>query len=269
LRPTGSSVPATKGAIVTDWKRYPDETDVSFPGESAEYRAARDRLLAREAELRHAMEAVAAARRELPPGGLVPEDYVFEAPGPDGDAISVRMSELFEPGRETLLVYSFMFGPEREDACPMCTAWLDVLDPAAKLIAEGLDAELLARSGYPEIPPSPVNLVVVAESPLPRILAHAERRGWRNLRLLSTAGNAYNRDYHGRTAKGTAFFDVPQGEVWEMPMLNVFHRDGEEIRHFWGSELLYAPSEPGQDPRHLDAGNLVMNLLDLTPGGRG
>ena len=59
---------------------------VRFPGESADYRAARDRLLEQEVELRRAMEAVAAARRGLPPGGTVPEDYVFEAAGADGIA---------------------------------------------------------------------------------------------------------------------------------------------------------------------------------------
>ncbi len=257
-----------EGDVVTDWARYAQEANVRFPGESAEYRAARDRLLAREAELRHAMEAVATARRELPPGGPVPEDYVFEGLGPDGSPTPLRMSELFEPGKDTLLIYSFMFGPDREEACPMCTAFLSLLDPAARQIAEGLDPDALRRAGYPEIPPPPVNLVVVAESPLMRILAHAEKQGWRHLRLLSTAGNTYNRDYYGKTATGSSFLEVPEGEVWEMPMMNVFRRDGAVIRHFWGSELFYAPTEPGQDPRHLDAGNAVVSLLDLTPQGR-
>ncbi len=75
---------------------------------------------------------MAAARRELPPGGPVPEDYVFEGPGPDRSPTPMRMSELFAPGRDTLLIYSFIFGPDREEACPMCTAFLSRLDPAAK-----------------------------------------------------------------------------------------------------------------------------------------
>src|SRR5437660_3457427 len=82
---------------------------IRFPGESAEYRAARDRLLEREIELRRAMEAVAAARRALPPGGAVPEDYVFEAAGPGGKAIQVRLSGLFAPGKGALVVYDLMF----------------------------------------------------------------------------------------------------------------------------------------------------------------
>src|SRR5437588_1016189 len=83
--------------------------NISFPGESAEYRSARDRLLDREAELRRLTEAVAAERRALPPGGLVPRDYVFQQAGPDGRAVPVRLSELFAPGRDTLVIYSFMF----------------------------------------------------------------------------------------------------------------------------------------------------------------
>src|SRR5438093_3083871 len=119
---------------------------ISFPGESPEYRAARDRLLKQEVELRRATEAVAAARRELPPGGAVPEDYVFQGPGADGTPTDVRLSELFVPGTHSLLIYSFMFprdpgderqGPEggqtallplAESPCPSCAALLDQLD---------------------------------------------------------------------------------------------------------------------------------------------
>jgi predicted dithiol-disulfide oxidoreductase (DUF899 family) len=101
-----------------------------------------------------------------------------------------------------------------------------------------------------------VNLMAVAKSPLPGILAFAEERRWRRLRLLSSVGNTY-RDYLGETAEGH-----------QRPMLNVFHRDGQTIRHFWGSELLYAPTEQGQDPRHVGTIEPVWNLFDLTPEGR-
>jgi predicted dithiol-disulfide oxidoreductase (DUF899 family) len=82
---------------------------VAFPGESAEYRAARNRLLEREVELRRAMEAVAAARRELPAGGAVPEDYVLEGVRADGNPGDIRLSELFAPGKDSLVIYNFMF----------------------------------------------------------------------------------------------------------------------------------------------------------------
>jgi predicted dithiol-disulfide oxidoreductase (DUF899 family) len=230
---------------------------IAFPGESAEYRGARDRLLEQEIELRRAMERVAAARRELPAGGAVPEDYVFQGAGPGGTPTDVRLSELFAPGRDSLVIYSAMFprhphddrpGPASgrtallpilEGPCPSCTALLDQLDGAAEHAAQR------------------VNLAVVARTPLPRLLTFAEERGWRRLRLLSSAGNAYNRDYHAET---------PAGD--QQPMLNVFHRDGETVRHSWGSELLYAPTEPGQDPRHVGALEPLWNLFDLTPEGR-
>ena len=224
---------------------------IRFPGESLEYRTARDALLERETELRRNLEAVAAARRALPPGGPVPQDYVFQGAGADGAPAAVHMSELFAPGKSSLAIYSFMFGPDRERPCPSCTAFLDSLDGAAEHASQR------------------INFAVVAKSPLPRILDFARERGWRRLRLLSSAGNTYNRDYFGETAQSTEFFKIPPGEVWEMPMMNVFRRDGGTIRHFWSSELLYAPAEPGQNPRHNGTLDLYWNLFDLTPDGRG
>src|SRR5690242_817916 len=213
---------------------------IALPGESREYRAARDLLLQREIELRRAMEEVAALRRELPPGGPVKMDYVFQGEGADGSPVDVRLSELFEDGKDSLVIYSFMFPrdpgdqtpgpPEGETArlplaegpCPSCTALLDQLDGAAEHAREHL------------------NFAVVAKAPLPRVLTFARERGWRRLRLLSSAGNTYNADYWAETPDGA-----------QMPMLTVFRRDGEAIRHFWSSELLYAPVEPGEEPRHV------------------
>jgi predicted dithiol-disulfide oxidoreductase (DUF899 family) len=218
-------------------------TSTTFPGESPEYRAARDRLLAQEVALRRAMEDVAVARRALPPGGVVPEDYVFH--GPDGD---VRLSELFAPGKDSLAIYNFMFPRdpaddrpgERDGPCPSCVALLDQLDGAVEHASQH------------------INFYVVAKAPLARVLAFAGERGWRRLQLLSSADNTYNRDYHGQTAAGE-----------QRPMLNVFHRDPDAIRHFWGSELFFAPTEPDQDPRHVGTLEPVWNLFDLTPEGRG
>lgn len=220
---------------------------MNFRGESAEYRAARDRLLEQEIELRRATEAVAAARRELPPGGPVPEDYVFQAAGADGLPADLRMSELFAPGKDSLVLYSFMFPRSPNDdrpgepdgPCASCTALLDQLEGAAEHVSQRL------------------NIAAVAKTPLPRVLAFAEERGWRRLRLLSSSGTAYNRDYHGETAEGS-----------QMPMLNVFRREGDTVRHFWGTELLYAPTDSGQDPRHVGTIEPVWNLFDLTPEGR-
>ncbi|MGH8985911.1 MAG: DUF899 family protein [Acidimicrobiia bacterium] len=216
---------------------------MTFPGESAEYRAARDRLLEHETELRRVTEAVAAARRELPPGGPVANDYVFDGRGADGNPTDVKLSELFAPGKDALVVYNMMFprAPDEDLPCPSCTQFLDSFDGVTEHAAQR------------------VNVAVVAKAPLPRILAHADARGWRRLRLLSSGGNTYNRDYFGET---------PDGQQ-QLPMLNVFRRDGDAIRHFWGSELLYAPSEPGQDPRHAETIDPLWNLFDFAPEGRG
>jgi predicted dithiol-disulfide oxidoreductase (DUF899 family) len=231
---------------------------IAFPGESAEYRTARNRLLEQEIELRRATEAVAAARRRLPRGGVVPDDYIFHAQAADDGPVEVRLSELFMPGKDSLVTYSMMFprdpgdtrpGPQggqtallplAEGPCPSCVAFLDQLDGAAEHASQH------------------VNLAVVAKAPIRRIVAFARERGWRRLRVLSSADNAYNRDYLAETAEGD-----------QQPMLNVFRREGATIRHFWGSELFFAPVDPGQDPRHVGTIEPVWNLYDLTPEGRG
>jgi predicted dithiol-disulfide oxidoreductase (DUF899 family) len=231
---------------------------ITFPGESPEYRAARNHLLDEEISLRRAMEEVAAARRNLPPGGLIPEDYVFDAPGPDGTPTRIKLSQLFAPGKNTLVIYNFMFprqpqdtrpGPsdgttvqlKREDTpCPSCTALLDNLNGTAKHVE---------AAGF--------NFVIIAKAPLDRILAYAHERGWNNLRLLSAANNNFKHDYHAESPEGL-----------QLPLITVFHRDGDQIRHFWTSEMLFAPSDPNQDPRHAGTIEQMWNIFDLTPEGR-
>ena len=221
-----------------------------MPGESVEYRAARNKLLAEEMALRHQIESVAALRRALPSGGTVAQDYLF-----DGDDGPLKLSDLFKPGIDTLAIYSFMYGPDVESPCAGCTHFLDGLD--------GMVQHITQR----------INLAVVAKSPLPRLLALARVRGWRNLPLLSTHGNSYAHDYFGDSSGLPAAVlkqqEFKAGEEWDMPMLNVFQRRGKVISHFWGSELLYVPPERGQEYRHNDALDSLWNMLDLTPEGRG
>src|SRR5258707_9938193 len=116
--------------------------DKRFPNESPAYRVARDRLLESEMALRRQIEAVAAERRALPPGGLVKEDYVFEE---EGDARPVRLSELFGE-KDVLMLYSFMYGPAMERACPSCTAIADALDGEMKHIKQKVAIAVFARS---------------------------------------------------------------------------------------------------------------------------
>lgn len=231
-----------------------DFARMAFPGESPEYRDARNALLDAEIGLRRQMERVAAMRRGLPPGGEVPEDYVFERIGAFSRPEQVKLSELFGE-HSTLMLYSYMFGPERDVPCPGCTHLIDGFDGAARHIPQ--------RAAF----------YVVSRSPIARLAAWAHERGWDHLNLLSTAGNAYPAHYYGNTAALTPAMRAQRGykpdENWDEPMLNVFRRDGGKVRHFWGSELVFAPDDPGQNHRALDIVDPLWGLLDMTPEGRG
>jgi predicted dithiol-disulfide oxidoreductase (DUF899 family) len=218
--------------------KYPIENP-RFPNESKEYRRARQDLLEAEAELRQQMEDEAALRRQLPLGGGVDQDYVFDEIGENGEVRQVKLSELFAPGKDSLLLYGFMFGPEMAQACPMCTSILDGLEGNAQHISQR------------------INLAVVARSPIERIQEFSALRGWKRLRLLSSANNRYQADYHA---------EAPDGNQW--PMANVFVRRDGATHHFWGSELMFREFEGGNQ-RHVDQIWPLWNVLDLTPEGRG
>jgi predicted dithiol-disulfide oxidoreductase (DUF899 family) len=244
-RQTGSVRPvscvrtrAVKGAIAV---AYVVVSEIRFPGESEQYRAARDELLRAEIELRRHTEEVAEQRRALPVGGPVPTDYVFDE-GSTGDAQvrRVRLSELFENGTDTVLLYSFMYGPQAEAACPLCTSFIDAIDGELEHVAQ--------RVGF----------AVVARSPIERLREHARARGWRRARLLSSSANTFNADYHAESADGEQF-----------PLAHVFVRRDGAIRHAYTPEMLFAPTEAGQSPRHIDSMWPLWNVLDLTPQGRG
>ena len=207
---------------------------VRIPNESAEYRAARMALLAEEIELRRHIERVAAQRRGLPPGGEVNGVYRFQ--GEDGPT---DFAGLFGAER-TLAVYSYMFGPERERPCPMCTNLLGAW--------EGNAADIGQR----------ISLVVVARSPIERLIAWKRERGWKNLRLYSDLDGAYFRDYFGL---------LPDGS--EVPTFNVFTRRDGAIRHFWSGEMDGSTADPGQDPRGAPDASPLWMVLDSTPEGRG
>ena len=207
----------------------------SFPNDSADYRKARTDLLAAEIELRRHTERVAAQRRALPAGGKVPQDYAFTAE----DGRTIRLSEMFGD-HDTLIVYNYMFGPQRERPCPMCTTLLDAWD--------GLAPHLQQR----------IALAVVARSPVERLAAFKRERGWRSLPFYSSAANSFNKDY--------AFEEPAKGDN---AAINVFTRRDGTIRHSWGDEMGPGTEDPGQDGRGAVDPMLLWSLLDLTPGGRG
>ena len=208
------------------------DNPVRIPHESTSYRAARTALLAEEIELRRHIERVAAQRRALPPGGEVRGDYSFQ--GEDGPA---DFADLFGD-KPTLAIYSYMFGPQRERPCPMCTNLLGAW--------EGNAADIDQR----------ISLVVVARSPIERLVAWKQERGWKNLRLYTDLNDAYSRDYFGL---------LPDGE--EIPSFNVFTRRDGTIRHFWSGEM--TTGDPGQDPRGAPDLAPLWTVLDTTPEGRG
>jgi predicted dithiol-disulfide oxidoreductase (DUF899 family) len=220
-------------------------SDARFPGESPGYREARNELLESEIELRQRIQEVAALRRKLPLGGAVPLDYEFMEGAADVNDLQtvrkVKMSELFFP-RQTasLLVYSFMYGPEMDHACPNCTSILDSLDRTVPHATQR------------------INLAVVAKSPIGRIRSFAATRGWHNLRLLSSAGNSFNRDYHGETEAGS-----------QNSTLNVFFKRDGKVYHAYGAEMQLASRKQGSDPCHVDMIWPLWNLFDYTPEGRG
>jgi predicted dithiol-disulfide oxidoreductase (DUF899 family) len=220
--------------------------EVRFPGESDQYRRARNELLKAEIDLRRQIEVVAAQRRRLPLGGLVPRAYTFEEWDAGTNAARpVRLSELFEDGKDTLFLYSHMFIPGKaglplEQGCPSCTSIIGAID--------GEVPDITQR----------INFAVVAKAPIERFRAHARSRGWRHARLLSSANTTYNRDYQA---------EAPDGA--QLPMATVFARRDGKIHHFWSSELFLVPSEPGQDPRHVDFMWPLWSVLDRTPDARG
>jgi predicted dithiol-disulfide oxidoreductase (DUF899 family) len=208
------------------------DNPIRLPNESVDYRAARQALLAEEFELRRKIERVAAMRRALPPGGPVTGDYRFDTEDGSSDLAGLFGDKM------TLVVYNYMFGPERQRPCPMCTNLLDAWDGNADDIAQR------------------VSLVVVARSPLERLVAVKRERGWKHLRLASAVTDAFTRDYAGS----------PDGGL-DSGGPAVFTRGDGTIRHFWSQEMI--ASDPGQGPRGAPDPAPLWAVLDMTPEGRG
>jgi predicted dithiol-disulfide oxidoreductase (DUF899 family) len=206
----------------------------TIPNESSDYRRARNTLLAEEIELRRHIERVAEMRRALPPGGAVTGDYRFE-----GEAGPLDFAGLFGD-KQTLVIYSYMFGPQRERPCPMCTSLLSAWNGEARDIGQR------------------VALAITARSPLNRLLAFKKERGWRDLPLYCDLNGEYSRDYHAISESGS-----------DEPALNVFTRRDGTVRHFWSGEMGFATADPGQDPRGAPDLMPLWTVLDATPEGRG
>jgi predicted dithiol-disulfide oxidoreductase (DUF899 family) len=207
----------------------------AFPGASPEYKAAREALLADEIEFRRHMTRLGERRRALPPGPVITKDYRFR----DEQAQELGLRELFGD-KNTLVTYFWMYGPQRELPCPMCTNWLGAVN--------GNGADIKQRVAFK----------VLGRSTVERQLAFAQERGWRDLNFVQTVGDDYAKD-----------LGILQADGSESPALVVFQRDGDQVRLFWSSEMRLEMADPGQDPRDAPDIASLWSLLDLTPEGRG
>jgi predicted dithiol-disulfide oxidoreductase (DUF899 family) len=202
---------------------------IRHPGESPEYRAARQALLVEEIELRRQLERVARHRRALPPGAEVTKTYRFA-----GERGPITLEEMFGE-HDTLIAYSYMFGPQRKHPCPMCTSFMNTWE---------LKLENVEKNAA---------MVFIARSPIERLVATKLELGWKNLPVFSDTAGDYTREW-------------VSPEDADVPGLNVFRREGGKIRHFWSGEM--TESDPGQDPRGAPDPDPLWTLLDLTPAGR-
>ena len=206
--------------------------DAHVLNESKAYRQARDALLAEEIELRRHIVRVAEQRRALPLGGEVTKDYRFE-----GTKGPVGFADLFGD-KQTLVIYSFMYGPQRKEGCPMCSSQMSAWD--------GIAPHVEQRAAF----------AMIARSPIERIVAFAKERGWKNLELYADTNGVYTRDY-------------VSAEDADMPAYNVFTRKDGTIRHFWRTEGGKETADPGQDAHDAPDMSALWTLLDTTPEGRG
>ncbi len=213
-------------------KELAQSNKAHFPNETPLYRQARNELLEQEIELRRQIERVSALRRQLPPGGEVTRDYRFESE--DGP---VKLADLFGQ-RDTLIVYSYMFGPRREKMCPMCASFLNSIDLKLPAMQERVAFAAMARS------------------PIERQLDNKRARGWKNMPIYADTDGAFTRDYvHPDDA--------------DIPAYNVFTRRDGKLRHFYAGEMSGDMADPDQDPRGAPDLDILWTLLDTTPEGRG
>ena len=226
---------ATNGdQALTPAAQLAEQAKTPFPGASPEYEAARQALLAEEIEFRRHMTRLVAQRQALPPGPVITKDYRFK----DEQGFDAGLIDLFGD-KDTLVTYFWMYGPQRQRPCPMCTNWLGSV--------EGNAADIKQR----------VALKILGRSPVERQYAFAQERGWRDLNFVQTVGDDYAND-----------LGILMDDGSEYPALVVFQRDGDQVRLFWASEMTQEMADPGQDPRDAPDIAALWSILDLTPEGR-
>ena len=207
-----------------------------FSDETGAYASAREALLAEEIAARRHLGRLAAQLRALPEGPQIDGDYVFH----DANGSALKLGDLFGD-KDPLVIYHWMYGPERERPCPMCTNLLGPLAANA--------ADIRQR----------VALAVVGRSTVERQKAFARERGWSDaLPLYQAQGDAFSLRIGG--------LDPESG--YENPVLVVLHKDADTVRLHWMGETTMEMADPGEDPRGAVDLSPLWNVLDLTPAGR-
>jgi predicted dithiol-disulfide oxidoreductase (DUF899 family) len=219
-------------------------------GTQEEWQAARDELLVQEKEHTRRGDELAAKRRELP-WVPVEKEYTFETEGG-----AKTLAGLFD-GRSQLMVYHFMFGPDYEAGCPVCTSIADTLAPQV-----------------PHLKAKDTTLLLASRAPLAKLTAYKKRMGW-GIDWVSSGGSDFNRDlgflYTKEELKPFLEGDIPPtveqnarmcgtdaaGYVAEGPGLSVYAlSDGTVYRTYVSTA------------RGLEPAMAYYALLDRTPSGR-
>ncbi len=213
-------------------RQLAEKNKAHFPNESTKYRSARNALLAEESELRRYLDRVASQRRALPMGGEIPQDFEFVS-----EAGPVRFSSLFGD-KDTLMIYSMMYGPQRKSPCPSCTSFLNACN--------GMAVNLRQRAA----------IAITARSPIERLIEFKRQRGFMNLPFYSDASGEYTRIY-------------VSAEDADIPGFSVFTKSKGKICHFYSGEMSGDMADPGQDPRGAPDLDPLWSMLDWTPEGRG
>jgi predicted dithiol-disulfide oxidoreductase (DUF899 family) len=214
-----------------------------------DWEAAHAELLKREKELTRMGDELARQRQELP-WLRIEKQFTFQtADGPK------TLAELFD-GRSQLLVYHFMFGPDWEAGCPVCSSIGDTINGALAHV-EARDARMICISG----------------APLEKLLAYRDRLGWK-FNWASSYESDFNRDYEHSITREAVSDWVDQappfvttfasscgtdvaGYFTERPGLSVFARSGDDVY------MTYSATARG-----LEVVMSYYGLLDRLPRGR-
>jgi predicted dithiol-disulfide oxidoreductase (DUF899 family) len=200
----------------------------------------RKALLGREKELTRLYDQICAERRALP-WVKIGKNYMFD--GPDG---RVTLGDLFD-GRNQLMVYHFMFGPDWDEGCPGCSFFADHVDGARQHF-ENADLSFAA----------------VSRAPWEKIAPFKERMGW-NFPWVSSFGSDFNYDFHvsftpEQIANKDVVYNFERSDetMDELPGGSVFFKNT-------AGEILHTYSSYGRGGESLIG---AFQFLDLVPKGR-